>query len=241
MLKSANNVARILARWDAGSIPAFLTKMNKTAAQLGMKSTHYTDPSGWAASTKSTTKDQMTLAEAAMKRSDFSRVVSTRSAVVPIEGRIKNVNQLLGQDGIVGIKTGSMSAAGGCLMFAAKQKIAGQTVTIVGTVMGQRSGRIGDLHQAFASSKTLVEGIQRVIHSHGVIKAGSVVATLSGTHQEIVATKPVSVVGWAGMKYTKTVKVSVKPSTKAGTKVGTLTVVGGAKVTVPVALKDAPQ
>ena len=188
MLKSANNVARILARWDAGSIPAFLNKMNANAAALGMKSTHYTDPSGWAATTKSTTTDQMTLGEAAMKRADFARVVSTKSAVVPIEGRIKNVNPLLGQDGIVGIKTGSMSAAGGCLMFAAKHTVAGQTVTIVGTVMGQRSNQIGDLHQAFASSKSLVESMARAVGLHQVIKAGQVVGTVPGTTRQLVAT-----------------------------------------------------
>jgi serine-type D-Ala-D-Ala carboxypeptidase (penicillin-binding protein 5/6) len=237
MLKSANNVARILARWDAGSIPAFLTKMNANAKALGMTSTHYTDPSGWTATTLSTTKDQMQLAEVAMKRSDFARVVGTKSAVVPIDGRIANVNPLLGHDGIVGIKTGSMSAAGGCLMFAAKHTVAHRTVTIVGTVMGQRNSNIGDLHQAFASSKSLVEAMQRIVGAHQVIKAGQVVATVPGSSRHLVATKSVSVVGWSGMKYTKTIKASVPATAKVGTKVGTLTVTGGATVSVPVSVK----
>ncbi|HEY2792502.1 MAG TPA: D-alanyl-D-alanine carboxypeptidase [Micromonosporaceae bacterium] len=237
MLKSANNVARILARWDAGSIPAFLNKMNATAKQLGMSSTHYTDPSGWDAKTLSTTTDQMKLASIAMERSDFARVVGTKSAIVPVEGRIANVNPLLGQDGIVGIKTGSMSAAGGCLMFAAKKSVAGQTVTVVGTVMGQRNGYIGDLHQAFASSKSLVEAMNRVVGSHRVIKAGQVVATVPSTHQQLVATKNVNVVGWSGMTYTQTIKATVAASAKAGAKVGSLTVTGGAAASVPVAVK----
>ncbi|HEY1485819.1 MAG TPA: D-alanyl-D-alanine carboxypeptidase, partial [Micromonosporaceae bacterium] len=237
MLKSANNVARILARWDAGSIPAFLNKMNANAKQLGMVSTHYTDPSGWDAKTLSTTTDQMRLASVAMQRADFARVVGTKSAIVPVEGRIANVNPLLGQDGIVGIKTGSMSAAGGCLMFAAKHNVHGTTVTIVGTVMGQRNGYIGDLHQAFVSSKTLVEAMNRIVGTHQVVKAGQVVATVPGTHQQLVATKNVSVVGWSGMKFTKTIKATVPASAKAGTKVGTLSVTGGAAASVPVAVK----
>jgi D-alanyl-D-alanine carboxypeptidase (penicillin-binding protein 5/6) len=237
MLKSANNVARILARWDAGSIPAFLAKMNATAKQLGMASTHYTDPSGWDAGTISTTTDQMLLAETAMQRSDFANLVNTRSAYVPIEGWIRNVNQLLGQDGIVGIKTGSMSAAGGCLMFAAKHSVGHQNVTIVGTVMGQRNSNIGDLHQAFVSSKTLVESMQRAIGAHRVITAGQVVATVPGTNRQLVATQDVNVVGWSGMSYTRTVKASVPATAKAGTKVGTLTVTGGAAASVPVAVK----
>jgi serine-type D-Ala-D-Ala carboxypeptidase (penicillin-binding protein 5/6) len=202
-----------------------------------MTSTHYTDPSGWDAKTRSTTTDQMRLAGVAMQRSDFARVVGTRSAIVPIEGLIKNVNPLLGQDGIVGIKTGSMSAAGGCLMFAAKHSVSGKTVTIVGTVMGQRNGSIGDLHQAFVSSKSLVEAMQRVVGSHQVIKAGQVVATVPGTKQQLVATKNVTVVGWSGMHYTRTIKASVPSTAKAGTKVGTLTVTGAATASVPVATK----
>jgi serine-type D-Ala-D-Ala carboxypeptidase (penicillin-binding protein 5/6) len=238
MLKSANNVARILARWDAGSIPAFLAKMNATAKALGMTSTHYTDPSGWDAKTLSTTTDQIRLAETAMKRSDFARIVGTKSAIVPIEGRIANVNPLLGQDGIVGIKTGSMSAAGGCLMFAAKHTVNNQSVWILGTVMGQRSSAIGDLHQAFVSSKRLVEAMDRIVGSHTVIKAGQVIGTVPGSKAQLVATKNVSVIGWSGMKYTRTIKATVPAHAKTGTHVGTVTVSGGLSVSVPVALKS---
>ena len=39
MLPSANNVARLLARWDAGSEEAFIAKVNAEAAKLGMTNT----------------------------------------------------------------------------------------------------------------------------------------------------------------------------------------------------------
>ncbi|MEK8143721.1 hypothetical protein NKH18_21985 [Streptomyces sp. M10(2022)] len=39
-------MARLLARWDAGSEEAFVKKMNDTAKGLGMKDTTYTDPPG---------------------------------------------------------------------------------------------------------------------------------------------------------------------------------------------------
>jgi D-alanyl-D-alanine carboxypeptidase (penicillin-binding protein 5/6) len=206
MLKSANNVARILARWDAGSVPAFLTKMNANAAQLGMASTHYTDPSGWDAATLSTTTDQIKLAEHAMARADFAAVVATKSAIVPIEGLIRNVNPLLGQDGIVGIKTGSMSAAGGCLLFAARHVVSGKSVWILGTVMGQRSSAIGDLHQAFTSSQRLVEAMNRAVGAHTVITAGQVVATVPGTTRAGAHVGTVTVVGGDSV----TVPVSVR-------------------------------
>ena len=46
LVHSANNYADHLARWDAGSIPAFVAKMNADAARLGMHNSHFVDPSG---------------------------------------------------------------------------------------------------------------------------------------------------------------------------------------------------
>ena len=46
LVHSANNLADVLAQWDAGSIPAFVAKMNATATSLGMTHTHYADASG---------------------------------------------------------------------------------------------------------------------------------------------------------------------------------------------------
>jgi hypothetical protein len=52
LLPSADNMAWILARWDAGSQAAFTARMNTTARHLGMTATHYTDPSGLSAATQ---------------------------------------------------------------------------------------------------------------------------------------------------------------------------------------------
>src|SRR6266487_1044764 len=61
LLSSADNMAWILARWDAGSEGAFVARMNSTASRLGMTSTRYTDPSGLARTTVSTAADQVRL------------------------------------------------------------------------------------------------------------------------------------------------------------------------------------
>jgi D-alanyl-D-alanine carboxypeptidase (penicillin-binding protein 5/6) len=57
VVASANNMARILAAWDAGSVAAFVDKMNATAAVLGMSNTRYTDPAGFIPDTVSTAVD----------------------------------------------------------------------------------------------------------------------------------------------------------------------------------------
>src|SRR5690348_6549623 len=67
LLPSADNVAWILARWDAGSQAAFVARMNATARRLGMTGTSYTDPSGLDSSTTSTAADQVRLGVATMR------------------------------------------------------------------------------------------------------------------------------------------------------------------------------
>jgi D-alanyl-D-alanine carboxypeptidase (penicillin-binding protein 5/6) len=137
LLPSANNIAAVLARWDAGSMDAFVDRMNATAASLGMTRTHYTDPSGYDDATVSTAADQVRIVEAAMRLPVFARIVATPSATLPVAGTVHNTNALLGHDGFIGVKTGSDDAAGGCFAFRAIRSMGGTTTTITGVVLGQ--------------------------------------------------------------------------------------------------------
>ena len=134
LLPSANNVAAMLARAEAGSEPAFVARMNATARTLGMRHTTYTDPSGYDPATRSTAADQLLLAQAAMRLPRFAALVALPSATLPVAGTVHNTDTLLGQDGFVGIKTGSHDAAGGCFMFRAHRP----TGDITGVVLGQQ-------------------------------------------------------------------------------------------------------
>ncbi len=137
LLPSADNIAWILARWDAGRQPAFTAKMNATARRLGMSGTSYTDPSGLDSSTVSTAADQVRLGTAAMDEPALAAITAMPAAFVPVAGVVRNTNTLLGQDGIAGLKTGSTQAAGGCLLVAAWQQVNGRRTLIVAAVLGQ--------------------------------------------------------------------------------------------------------
>ncbi|MFN2537525.1 MAG: D-alanyl-D-alanine carboxypeptidase, partial [Mycobacteriales bacterium] len=106
------------------------------ARELGMADTIYTDASGFAASTVSTARDQLLLLRAALRRPELAQVMGSTSAVLPVEGRVHNTNSLLGQDGFLAGKTGSTSAAGGCLAF---RVVRGGRV-MDGVVLGQHGG-----------------------------------------------------------------------------------------------------
>jgi D-alanyl-D-alanine carboxypeptidase (penicillin-binding protein 5/6) len=81
--------------------------------------------------------------------------------MLPVAGVAYNVNAALGQDGIVGVKTGSSSQAGGCLSFAVLRKVAGRPVTIAGVVLGVRATRAqpSELGGVISAAKKLLGSV----------------------------------------------------------------------------------
>jgi D-alanyl-D-alanine carboxypeptidase (penicillin-binding protein 5/6) len=137
LLPSANNIAAVLARWDAGSADRFVARMNATARSLGMTHTRYTDPSGFDDATVSTAADQVRVVDRAMRLAVFASIVATPTVTLPVAGTVHTTNTLLGLNGFVGVKTGSTEAAGGCFAFRAIRRIDGKWTTITGVVLGQ--------------------------------------------------------------------------------------------------------
>ncbi|MFH9206520.1 serine hydrolase [Streptomyces albidoflavus] len=246
MLPSANNIARQLARWDSdGDEAAFVEKMNKYAAELGMENTTYTDPSGLKETTVSSAEDQVKLGKAVMEFETFSSVVRLPNYESTTSGqREKNYNFLVPMYGVVGIKTGSTTKAGGNLLFAAEKVVDGEKQLIIGAVFGQHAPPI--LDTATARSKDLILRTQELLTSKPVVRKGDVVGHVDdglGSTTPVVATKDVPAVGWPGL----TVKLALDDGgkalpheAKAGTKVGVLSVGDGTgdAVEVPVALQS---
>ncbi len=138
LIPSGNNIARMLADAVAGSQTRFIAEMNAEARALGMDHTIYTDPSGFDPSTVSTAADQLRVFRQAMRFPVFRQIVSMGSVTLPVAGTVKNFNPLIA-DGYAG-KTGSDSAAGGCLAFFTSVTVGGRGVTAVGVVLGQGKG-----------------------------------------------------------------------------------------------------
>jgi D-alanyl-D-alanine carboxypeptidase (penicillin-binding protein 5/6) len=137
LLPSANNVAVLVARQVDGSVPAFVAEMNRTARALGMSHTTYTDPSGYDDGTVSTALDQLRLARVVAKDATLAAMMATRTYWLPVAGEVTNTNALLGEDGFVGMKTGSDDAAGGCLMFRVVWHTKSGSHSLIGVVLGQ--------------------------------------------------------------------------------------------------------
>ncbi len=210
LIPSGNNIAALLARWDAGSEAAFVAKMNARARQLGLGGTRYADASGADPATVSTASDQFRLTVAALQIPAFRQIVALPQVTLPVAGLAYNVNAGLGHDGIVGVKTGSSSQAGGCLAFAAIRTVAGRPVMIVGVVLGvpATAARPSELGGAISAAENLLGSVGEDLEHAQVVQPGAVLGNLSsawGAGPAAVAATGISVTAWPGTPVTITV------------------------------------
>jgi len=122
LLCSGNDAAVAVAEHVAGSVEAFVERMNDTALALGMESSSFANPNGLDDENHySTARDMAVLARAAMENETLVRIASTRT--VTIGGRtMTNHNKLLSfMDGCLGLKTGYTRAAGRTLVSCAER------------------------------------------------------------------------------------------------------------------------
>ncbi|MBZ4320270.1 D-alanyl-D-alanine carboxypeptidase [Streptomyces sp. SCA2-4] len=253
MIPSANNIARMLARWDAGSEAAFVRKMNDAAKALGMRNTTYTDPSGLGRGTVSTAVDQLKLADAVMKSDAFRSVVSMVGADIPGAGHIDNNNAplLTAGLGVEGIKTGSSTPAGGTLSWAARATVDGKERLVLGTMMDQHvtgpdPNGANSLDLVLENSRKVIAAVRKGLASGTAVRKGQVVGHVDdgfGGRTPVVAARDLTVVGLPGQQVRVSFRAGGRPvsrTAKSGTVVGELaagTGVGARKV--PVVLKSA--
>ncbi|MPZ48697.1 MAG: hypothetical protein GEU75_05185 [Dehalococcoidia bacterium] len=239
LIASANNFAEILAAWDAGTQQAFVTRMNEEARALGMTNTTYADASGFLAASTSTAQDQLTLARAAMRNPVFAQTVAMSQVRLTGIGIVPAVNQLLGQEGVVGIKTGFTEEAGGNLAFAAKRQANGQQVDIIGIVMGQPTRPL-----AFEATRRLLQSLGQGLQPARVVSAGQPVGTIrsewGGGDVEVVVGEDAQMLLWPGMTLETTVEYdAIQAPRAAGDQVGWLNLkLGEQERRVPLTLAE---
>lgn len=142
LLASDNISARTLAHHTGSAIPNpegldaisnFVAQMNALARSLGMSRTLFLNPSGFDSNDRgkiphSTAEDMARLTRHAQNDAGFAFYVAQRSRQIHIfrgetdhPHTIKNTNELLGQDGIDGVKTGRTRRAGDCLILSSER------------------------------------------------------------------------------------------------------------------------
>lgn len=228
LLPSANNVADSMARWAFGSVESYVTYANSMVQAMGLKNTHVGGASGFDDKTTSTATDLVKLGIAAMKEPAIAATVSQRTTDLPVAGTVNNVNWLLGQDGVVGIKTGNTDKAGGCYLFATIQKVSGQQITLIGAILAQPQ-----LQDAISAAPPLIHAAGGGFTEDTVLHKGQELAiykTPWGATSRATATEDVHLLVWNG----RPVQVlneagSIKTPASKGSLVGFVTAANGQK------------
>lgn len=117
MLNSGNDAAYSIALNYPGGLESFVERMNQKAQSLGLKDTHFTNPAGFDATDHfSTASDLIKIARVVVDDSQLSKVVSTKeTSVISLDNQshfLRNINKLLSENGVVGIKTGYTQNSG---------------------------------------------------------------------------------------------------------------------------------
>ncbi len=171
IIQSGNDAAMALVEHVAGSEDAFVQRMNQTAAELGMKDTHYMNATGWPAKEHYTTaRDIIKLAKALI--TEFPERYKLYSEKEFSYNNIKqqNRNKLLWRDPTVdGLKTGHTESAGYCLVASAKR----ENMRLISVVLGTK----GENERAETSQKLLEYGF-RTFETHKLYDAGSVLSSV---------------------------------------------------------------
>lgn len=127
LVRSANDACIALAEHSAGSIGAFVERMNSRAAALGMSRSHFGHPCGLDAPGQQTTaRDLLRIAGVALAHPAVAaRVSLARAEVTTLEGRrlaFVNGNALVGRvEGVIGMKSGFTNRAGKCVIAVAQR------------------------------------------------------------------------------------------------------------------------
>lgn len=171
LLPSANNYADTLASWAYGSLGEYIVAANTFLKQHGLDGTTIADASGFSPESKSTSKDLLVIGKMVLDSPVLRDIVSQETAAIPGIGTLRNTNVLLDELGIMGIKTGTTDEAGRCLLFASQHQVGGETVTVIGVVLGAAS--YPALH---ATVRSLLSSAQQAFVETTVVEAGATVA-----------------------------------------------------------------
>ncbi len=169
MIQSANDAAHALARFSAGSVPAFVELMNAKARELGMTHTTFRSPHGLPPNSRkiadgdlTTPRDFALLCRYVLLKTDVLKYTSVRvrdfgPARPKGPQRMENHNKLLGKvTGVDGLKTGYTMGAGYCLSATAQRN--GRRIIVV--IMGS-FGPNGQIDKGHARDIKTIELLER--------------------------------------------------------------------------------
>lgn len=222
LVGSANNYADRLAGNLFGSDAVFSSAAMAWLDTHGVDGVTIVEPTGMDPGNSATPEALITLAKKAMAHPVIAEIVAKRSVDLPGAGVVKSTNGLLADDGVVGIKTGTLDTYN--LLSAKDVTIGDTTVRMYASVLGQPSAKA-----RIAASRALYADLEEELQLKPSVAEGTVtgsVETVWGEDVPIVAGDDASVVLWNGGTGTATAEYALADHREEGDVVGSLTVEG---------------
>ena len=148
LIQSANDAAFALAAHVGGSVPRFVELMNEKARELGLDDTTFVRPDGLdVPGHRSSARDVLALARAAMEQPLVRRLVRQDSLAIAGGRELFGWNDLLGEyRGLFGVKTGHTDLAGWCQVGVARRDGATVYAVVLGApTRARRNDALADL------------------------------------------------------------------------------------------------
>lgn len=196
LLASSNNIADSLAIWAFGSLDSYRDYAMEMLRNWGFTDTVLgPDASGYNAGTVSSARELALIGQKVLENPVLAEIVALKAYTVPVAGRIENTNQLLGENGVVGIKTGYIGedVSGYCLISAYLYD--GHKITLA--VLGAPTRA-----DSFSLSREMILELQDTLTLTTAVEAGETVGHLEAwwlsSNVPVKANENLEVLAWDG-------------------------------------------
>lgn len=239
LVVSACNYAEAMAVWAFGSKAGFVSGTKRWLTAHDLTGTTMVEPTGLDDRNTSTPSDLIAIGKLAMADPAIAAMVAKTSLDVPALAGMPSTNDLLGTDGVNGVKTGTLDSDGSDLLFSAVVPVStSTTLNVIGVVLGGQTRGSVD-----SDVRKLIASIKSGFHDEQLGTQGQVVGSYStpwGAKASMVLAKSASVFTWSNTPISSTMTTTTLKTGANGEKVGSVTwVAGKTTVTVPILLKGS--
>ncbi|HEX5859917.1 MAG TPA: D-alanyl-D-alanine carboxypeptidase [Microbacterium sp.] len=234
LIPSASNYAEAVSTWAFGSQGSFLRATREWLAANGLTGTTVVEPTGLDPRNTSTPTDLIAIGKLAAAHPAVAQIVAMPSLTLPGPGALYNTNELLGTEGISGLKTGNLGDGSHSLLYTASLDVGvGAPLSVTGVVLGGFSD-----DSVNATILTLFASIRSGFHTVPIVSSGrdvGSVATPWGSTARVVVSDSASLLTWSDTPITATMETITPTSFRDGATVGSITWTAGPNsVSVPV-------
>lgn len=228
LIPSASNYAEAVSTWAFGSQSAFLRAARDWLAAQGMSGTTIVEPTGLSPRNISTPADLMILANLAAANPAIASIAATRTLALPGPGFMTNTNDLLGREGVTGLKTGNLGEGTYSLLYTATVDAgAASPVRVTVVVLGGLSRDAVD-QGVLLTLRSIREGFHDVSVSSSGREIGSV-TTPWGSTARLVIVESETLFTWSDTPIDVALDIDTPTAYVDGEVVGTITWSAGPK------------